>query len=67
MSVNKHVQQQEIVKDSVGMREPMTSAIRKSGRKAPGTRYGVLIDWREGSTKPGKTSGRHGHALRDGQ
>ena len=66
MLVNKHAQQQEIGKDSAGKPERMTSALRKSNQKAVGTRFGVLIDWREGSNKPG-TSGRHGHALRDGR
>ena len=66
MPVNKHAQQQEIGKDSTGKPEPMTSALRKSDQKAAGTRFGVLIDWREGSSRSG-TSGRHGLALRDGR
>ncbi len=39
----------------------------KSGskRKAPGTRIGTLIDWREGSVK--SVSQRHGHTIRDGR
>ena len=40
---------------------------RKSDRKAPGTRIGSSIDWREGSKKSGKISGRYGHAVRDGR
>ena len=66
MPVNKHAQQQEFEKDSAGNRETMTSALRKSDHKAAGTRFGVLIDWREGSNRSG-TSGGHGHALRDGR
>jgi len=36
-----------------------------SCRKAPGTRLGTLLDWREGSIKPGNQ--RHGHTIRDGR
>lgn len=42
------------------------SSLRTSGRKAPGTRYGILIDWRCGSTKSG-FSDRYGRSLRDGK
>jgi len=66
MPVNKNVQQQEMGKDSTGKREPIASSFCKSGRKAPGTRLGTLEDWRGGSNKSGRISGRHGHALRDG-
>lgn len=34
-----------------------------STRKAPGTRTGTLLDWREGSVKSGNP--RHGHTIRD--
>jgi hypothetical protein len=43
------------------------SSFGKSIRKALGTRIGTLIDWREGSAKSGKISGRYGHAFRDGR
>ena len=43
------------------------SSFRKSVRKAPGTRIGTFIDWREGSGKSGKISGSYGHAVRDGR
>jgi hypothetical protein len=43
------------------------SSLRTSGRKAPGTRYGILIDWRCGSTKSGRFSDRYGRSLRDGK
>ena len=43
------------------------TSFRKSVRKAPGTRIGTLIDWREGSVKSGKISGRYGNAFRDGR
>jgi hypothetical protein len=38
-----------------------------SGRKAPGTRIGLYIDWREGSATSGRLSRRYGRSLRDGQ
>ena len=40
---------------------------RQSARKAPGTRLGIWEDWREGSTRSRKPSGRHGHVIRDGR
>jgi hypothetical protein len=42
-------------------------AQRSTGRKAPGTRIGLMMDWREGSTKSGRLSGRYGRSLRDGK
>jgi hypothetical protein len=33
--------------------------------KAAGTRYGTFTDWREGRSE--NSSGRHGHAVRDGR
>ncbi|HZI48335.1 MAG TPA: hypothetical protein VFD75_11110 [Pyrinomonadaceae bacterium] len=41
--------------------------LRTSGRKAPGTRVGVLFDWRSGSATSGRPAGRYGRALRDGK
>ena len=43
------------------------SSVGISGRKAPGTRYGILIDWRGGATRSGKLSDRYGRSLRDGK
>lgn len=43
------------------------SSLRKSVRKAPGTRIGTAIDWREGSAKSGKNSGSYGRTVRDGR
>lgn len=37
------------------------------GRKAAGTRWGTLQDWRESSNGTAKNSRRHGHAIRDGR
>jgi hypothetical protein len=45
-------------------RETVTN---QSGRKAPGTRLGTMLDWRGDASKCGKTSGRHGHGIRDGR
>ena len=38
-----------------------------SGSKTPGTRLGVLIDWRGVTATSGGVSGRYGRSLRDGQ
>ena len=66
MPANNNVHTQESEKDSAPKRS-MTSAFRKSGRKAPGTRMGTWEDWREASSRSGKVSGRHGHVIRDGR
>jgi hypothetical protein len=47
-------------------RHPIATALRKLHRKAPGTRVGMLQDWRQGSTS-GKASRRETNALRDGR
>lgn len=41
--------------------KPKTSSVRK----ANGTRIGVLLDWRDGSTKT--VNQRHGNTIRDGR
>ena len=43
------------------------NSFNKSVRKAPGTRIGILMDWREGSAKSGRISGPYGRAIRDGR
>jgi len=48
-------------------RKQAQSAFQQSGGKAPGTRIGVLIDWRDSSANSGKQSGRYGRSLRDGK
>ena len=51
-------------------RKGMTSVAaitRKPRPKAPGTRAGILEDWREGTGKAGKSSGAPGNTLRDGR
>ena len=57
--------QRETQKNLTGKSAP--KSFRKAGLKAAGTRVGIFIDWREGSTKSGKISGSYGHALRDGR
>jgi hypothetical protein len=44
-----------------------TKQARTTGQKAPGTRLGVLIDWRLASANSGKLSDRYGRSLRDGE
>lgn len=48
-------------------RKHTQSSLRTSGRKAPGTRVGVLFDWREGSNTSGRLADRYGRSLRDGR
>ena len=56
----------QLQKDSKAAQPQFNAALPKSDRKAPGTRLGMLQDWREGSNKSGKTSVGIGKALRDG-
>jgi hypothetical protein len=49
----------------VAAKNPAVS--RRSTPKAQGTRAGLLLDWREGSTKSGKPSVGIGKVLRDGR
>ena len=67
MPINKEAKHQQVGKNSTKAQESIVSSSRKTGRKAPGTRLGTLDDWREGSAKAGKISGRHGHSVRDGR
>ncbi|HXQ74059.1 MAG TPA: hypothetical protein VN844_26385 [Pyrinomonadaceae bacterium] len=39
----------------------------KRGPKAPGTRAGTLLDWREGSMKSGRLERRLASSVRDGR
>jgi hypothetical protein len=57
----------QMQKDSKSAQGRLTATFPKSGRKAPGTRMGMLQDWREGSSKSGKTSVGIGKAVRDGR
>jgi hypothetical protein len=67
MAVNKNVQEQEVGKVPATNRQPVTSSVSRSTYKAPGTRFGTLLDWRAASPKTGETAGRYGRVLRDGQ
>jgi hypothetical protein len=60
-----NVQHEAMVKNLTG--KQAQSSLRTSGRKAPGTRYGILIDWRCGSTTSGRFSDRYGRSVRDGK
>lgn len=40
---------------------------RKSNRKAQGTRFGTIDNWREASRPAGKRTDRYGRAVRDGR
>ena len=60
-----NVQHEATVKNLRG--KQAKSSVRTSGRKAPGTRYGLLIDWRGGSTTSGRFSDRYGCSIRDGK
>lgn len=65
MPIRTNVKQQKRESAPKAKRELTTSSFRKPGRKAPGTRYGTIEDWREGSNKA--VSGRHGQTVRDGR
>jgi hypothetical protein len=56
----------QMQKDSAAAAPKLTAALTKAGRKTPGTRLGILEDWRGDSNKSGKTVGI-GKALRDGR
>jgi hypothetical protein len=43
------------------------TAFQKARRKAPGTRAGILQDWRGSSNKAGVASVRIGKSVRDGR
>lgn len=57
----------QMKKDSTAAPAPPSAALTKSVRKAPGTRLGMLQDWREGSNKSGRTSVGIGKTIRDGR
>lgn len=47
--------------------EGQVTAFKKPRRKAPGTRAGILRDWRGSSNQPGTTSVGIGKTIRDGR
>lgn len=44
----------------------LANTLRKRAYKAPGTRAGIMEDWRHAATN-GKAPSRRGNALRDGR
>jgi hypothetical protein len=66
MPASKNTKQQVLGNSLKGSNGPAANAARKP-RKAAGTRWGVLNDWREGGAKgTGENSGL-GKRLRDGR
>lgn len=63
----RNTNMKEMRKDSTAAHCERTPASHRSVRKAPGTRLGLLRDWREGSNMSGKTSVGIGKMLRDGR
>lgn len=59
MPVSKNAVKQEM--------QTTLKRVPSSNQKATGTRYGSFADWREGSSRSKNSSGRHGHAIRDGR
>ena len=56
---------QTIGQDTTETPRPLAIVLRKSRSKAPGTRIGILQNWR--GTSDGKGLGRLGKTLRDGR
>jgi hypothetical protein len=56
-----HVQKDSTAVERVNARSP------RSGRKTPGTRLGILQDWRGEANKSARTSVGVGKAFRDGR
>jgi hypothetical protein len=65
MPLNKSMKQ--IQKGSTSAHSNRTTGFQRPARKAPGTRLGMLQDWREASNKSEKTSIGIGKMLRDGR
>jgi hypothetical protein len=65
--MRQSIKQQAVANDSTEAGNSPAAAVGKLVRKAPGTRVGILLDWREGSRKSGKVSGGLGKTLRDGR
>ena len=65
MAIKKKLKQQPLDNST---KEHGTSAAlsRKSMTKSPGTRVGMLEDWRVGGTKSGESSAVRRNRLRDG-
>jgi hypothetical protein len=65
MPASKNIKQQGLESRLKGLTGPAVKAARKP-RKAAGTRWGVLDDWREGGVKGAGENSRLGKRLRDG-
>ena len=65
MAVKKSLKQQPL-DNSIKERGTIAALSRKSVTKSPGTRVGVLEDWRVGGTKSGESSAVRRNRLRDG-
>jgi hypothetical protein len=65
MAVKKNLKQQPL-DNSIKERGTIAAVSRKSVTKSPGTRVGMLDDWREGGTKSGESSALRRNRLRDG-
>ena len=65
MAIKKNLKQQPLDNST---KEPGPSAAlsRKSVTKSPGTRVGMLEDWRVGGAKSGESSAVRRNRLRDG-
>jgi hypothetical protein len=61
----KNMEHESMVKNQAA--KQAQSSLRPSGRKAPGTRIGLYIDWREASANSGRLSDRYGRSVRDGR
>lgn len=53
-----------VTKKATAKRETVAG---QSGRKAPGTRLGTMLNWRSEAKRTGKTPGRRGDGIRDGR
>ena len=65
MAVKKNLKQQSR-DNSIKELGTIAALSRKSVTKSPGTRVGMLEDWREGGTKSGESSAVRRNRLRDG-
>jgi len=65
MAVKKNLKQQPL-DNSIKERGTIAAPSRKSVKKSPGTRVGVLEDWRVAGNKGGESSAVRRNRLRDG-
>jgi len=65
MAVKKNLKEQPL-DNPIKERGTIAVLSRKSVTKSPGTRVGMLEDWRVGGTKSGESSAVRRNRLRDG-